>query len=112
MLLSLQKTAKRANIGKRKKRHRNMSSSYYTSSGLVESAGAVQVFNRSIVSNKLRYKTYIGDRDTQSYHEVVKRDPYPGLSIKKDECVCHVQKRSRTSLQNLCIKLKCTIVRR
>ena len=45
----------------------------------MESAGAVP----SIVCNKLRYKTYIGERDTQSYHEVVKSDPQPGLSIKK-----------------------------
>ena len=49
----------------------------------MESAGAVTVFNRSIVCNKLRYKTYIGDGDTQSYHEVVKSDPCPGLYIKK-----------------------------
>ena len=47
----------------------------------MESAGAVTIFNRSIVCNKLRYKTYIGDGDTQSYHEVVKSDPYPGLNI-------------------------------
>ena len=53
------------------------------SSGSMESAGAVTIFNRSIVCNKLRYKTYIGDGDTQSYHEVVKSDPCPGLYIKK-----------------------------
>ena len=63
------------------------------SSGSLESAGAVTIFNRSIICNKLRYKTYIGDGDIQSYHEVVKSDPYPGLSIKRGECVGHVQKR-------------------
>ena len=45
---------------------------------------AVTIFNQSIVCNKLRYKTYIGDKDT--HHEVVKSDPYPSLSIKKGEC--------------------------
>ena len=68
------------------------------SSGLMESAGAVTIFNRSIICNKLRYKTYIGDGDTQSYHEVVKSDPYPGLSIERGECVGHVQKRLGTRL--------------
>ena len=58
------------------------------------------------VCNKLRYKAYIGDGDTQSYHEVVKSDPYTGLSIKKGECVGHVQKRLRTRLRNLSTKLK------
>ena len=43
--------------------------------------------------------------DTQSYHEVVKSDPYPGLSIKKVEFVGHVQKRLGTRLQNLPTKL-------
>ena len=76
------------------------------SSGSMESAGAVTIFNRSIVCNKLRYKTYIGDGDTQSYHEVVKNDPYPGFSIKKGDG--HVQKRLGTHLQNLRTKLKGT----
>ena len=73
--------------------------------GSMESAGAVTIFNQSIVCTKLRYKTYIGDGDTQSYHEVVKSDPYPGLSIKKVEFVGHVQKRLGTRLQNLPTKL-------
>ena len=46
--------------------------------GSMESAGAVTIFSRSIVCNKLQYKTYIGDRDTHSYYQVVKSDPYPG----------------------------------
>ena len=52
----------------------------------MESAGTVTIFNQSNVCNKLRYKTYIGDGDNQLYHEVVKKDPYLGLSIKKVEC--------------------------
>ena len=56
----------------------------------MKSAGAVTIFNRSIVRNKLWYETYIGDGNTQTYHEVVKSDPYSGLSIKKDKCVGHV----------------------
>ena len=67
----------------------------------MESAGAVTIFKQSIVCSKLRYKTYIGDGDTQSYHEVVKSNPYPGLSIKKAESVGHVQKRLGICLQNL-----------
>ena len=58
----------------------------------MEAAGAVKIFQRSIATNKLRYKTYVGDGDTQSYADVVKSDPYPGLHIKKGECVGHAQK--------------------
>ena len=78
------------------------------SSGSIESAGAVTIFNGSTVCNKLRYKTYIDDGDTQSYHEVVKSDPYPGLSIKKGECVGHVQKRLGTCLRKPAYKIKGT----
>ena len=41
----------------------------------MESAGAITIFNRPMVCNKLRYKRNIGDGDTQFYHEVVKGDP-------------------------------------
>ena len=71
-----------------------------TSFGSMESTGAFQIFNQSIIYNKLRYKTYIGDGDTQSYHEVVKSNPCPGLSVG------HIQKRLETHLQNLRTKLK------
>ena len=74
----------------------------------MESAGAITIFNRPMVCNKLRYKTNIGDGDTQFYHEVVKGDPYLGLSLKKCERFDHLQKQLGTRLQNLRTKLKGT----
>ena len=64
------------------------------SSGSMESTGTVTIFNRSNVCNRLRYKTYIGDGDTQLYHEVIKKDPYLGLIIKKVECSKSIGHRS------------------
>ena len=49
---------------------------------------------------------HIGDGDNQSYYEVVKIDLYRGLSIKKGECVGHIQKRLGACLENLHTKLK------
>ena len=55
------------------------------SSGSMEAALAIKILKQSIATNKLRYKTYVGDGDTQSYADVVKSDPYPGLHIKTGE---------------------------
>ena len=44
--------------------------------------------------------TYIGDGDTKSYQNVVAADPCPGYSIKKAECVGHVEKRIGKRLLN------------
>ena len=67
----------------------------------MEAAGTVKIFQRSIATNKLRYKTYVGDGDTQSYADVVKSDPNPGLHIKKGERMGHVQKCVGTRLRGL-----------
>ena len=53
------------------------------------------------MTNKLWYKTYVGNGDTQSYADVVKSDPCPGLHIRKGECVGNVQKHVGTRLQAL-----------
>ena len=65
----------------------------------MESDGIVDCFKNSIVFNKLRYTTYIGDGDTKSYANVVVSDPCPGIIIEKAECVGHVQKRVGTRLR-------------
>ena len=53
----------------------------------MEAEGAKRVFERSIKKHKLRYVEFLGDRDTKSYVNV--KDTYPGIEIKKSECVEH-----------------------
>ena len=45
--------------------------------------------------------SYIGDGDTNSYREVVKKDPYLGTVVQKLECVGHIQKRVGGHLRKL-----------
>ena len=73
------------------------------SSGSMESAGAVQMFTRSIAKNNLIYDKYLGDGDSSSFKDVVDSNPYSehGIIPKKDECVGHVQKRVGTRLRKI-----------
>ena len=73
------------------------------SSGAMESAGAVNIFKRSIANYNVMYNEYLGDGDTCSYNDVVNSEPYKdqGVIPIKLECVGHVQKRLGTRLRNL-----------
>ena len=75
--------------------------SHTSSSGSMESSGAVKMFNRSEEKNDLQYTLYIGDGDTASFKKVKDSDPYPGKEIKKGECVGHLQKRVGTRLRHM-----------
>ena len=60
----------------------------------MESAGAIEIFQRSINNHKLRYNNYIGDGDSSSFNKVVQSKPYgETFMINKLECVGHIQKR-------------------
>ena len=74
---------------------------HHGSAGSMEGAGVIACFKRSLVRNQLRYTTYIGDGDSSSYASVVKANPYPGIDIINNECVCHVQKRVGSRWRNL-----------
>ena len=74
---------------------------HVSSSGAMESEGAIKIFQRSVEVNKLRYKTYIGDGDSSAYQKVVESKPYEGLIPQKAECIGHVQKRVGSRLRNL-----------
>eukprot|EP00112_Aurelia_sp_Birch-Aquarium-sp1_P019844 Seg4999.1 transcript_id=Seg4999.1/GoldUCD/mRNA.D3Y31 product="hypothetical protein" protein_id=Seg4999.1/GoldUCD/D3Y31 len=76
------------------------------SSGSMESAGAVQMFERSVPFLNLRYTGYIGDGDSKAHLSVVEAAPYGDEEIKKLECVGHVQKRMGTRLRNLTQSLR------
>ena len=62
-------------------------------SGTMEMNGVMDCFKASVETRKLRYLTYIGDGDSKGFLNVVACNPYPGFTIKKSECVGHIQKR-------------------
>lgn len=75
---------------------------YVGSSGGMEAAGAVKIFQRSEVSRGVRYTKYLGDGDTKGFQKVVESKPYGNnVKISKLECVGHVQKRLGARLRNL-----------
>ena len=71
------------------------------SAGSMETAGAINIFKRSIAFNGLRYKRYIGDGDSSAFQKVADSNPYPDLQITKGECVGHIQKRVGSRLRKL-----------
>ena len=73
---------------------------YSGSSQSMESSAAVEIWHRSIAQHDLVYGTYIGDGDSSSYRNLLKSDPYDGVvSVKKEECLGHVQKRFKKRLR-------------
>ena len=68
------------------------------SSGAMEAAGAVTMFNYSIKQNKLIYLKYLGDGDTSSF-KVLDSKPYD-IDKSKLEFVGHIRKRLGTRLWN------------
>ena len=57
----------------------------------MEAEGAKRVFERLIKKHKSRYIEFLGDGYTKNYINV--KDTYPGIEIKKLECVGHYQKK-------------------
>ena len=68
----------------------------------MESAGIIQLYERSIDKHNIRYKPFIGNGDSSSYSAVDKLRPYgPMHNIEKSECVNHVTKRMGMNLKAL-----------
>ena len=76
------------------------------SAGAMEAIGALQIFKRSTVFNKLRYTKYCDDGDSKSYQNIESNNVYPGYKIEKSECVSHVQKRVGSRLRSLKVLYK------
>ena len=68
------------------------------SSQAMEPEASRIIWNRSIDKHQLCYSTFIGDGDSKSYQQVVTMDPYPLVSIHKEECLAHVSKRLKKTL--------------
>ena len=81
------------------------------SSGAMEAAGAITIFQSSIKKHKLRYSHYIGDGDTESFRKVADSKPYGDeLDIEKLECIGHYQKRLGNRIRKKRLKLKGNIL--
>ena len=74
------------------------------SAGAMEITGSTRIFKRSIEKNNMCYNEYYGDGDSKSFMKV--KNIYEGLTVKKLECVGHVQKRVGTRLRALKRKKK------
>lgn len=71
------------------------------SSGSMEAAALIEIFSTSEAFNGIRYIEYLGGGDMKSHHDIMAADPYPGMTVKKLECVGHVQKRVGNRLRAL-----------
>ena len=69
------------------------------SAGAMEVKGIKQIYSRSINEHGLRFVRYLGDGDNKSFETI--KSFYPGVTVKKLECVGHVQKRVGARLRNL-----------
>ena len=68
----------------------------------MESAGAINIFHRSVKKYNLRYTKYLGDGDSSSFSKIVESKPYgQDIVIKKLECIGHIQKRIGSRLRQL-----------
>jgi hypothetical protein len=90
-------------IGRFQNKHeQECKANYSGTSGGIEVAGALDIFNRSVASYDVRYTEYLGDGDCRAYDDIVKAKPYGDqVTINKNECIGHVQKRMGTRLRNL-----------
>ena len=72
------------------------------SSGEMEGVGALRIFCRSIEKYKLKYTTFVGDGDSDTFKVVkegVEKKYGPRYHVTKEECIGHVQKRMGNALR-------------
>ena len=77
---------------------------YEGSSGSMEGAGAISIFKRSIHTRKLKYTTFVGDGDSDTFRvvkECIENIYGSRYKVEKEECIGHIQKRMGTALRKL-----------
>lgn len=72
----------------------------------MEGAGIKQIFLRSEEKYKVRYVSYLGDGDSNSFESSVALNPYGNTKIKKLKCINHVSKRLGSRLCRLKMDFK------
>ena len=76
-------------------------SNFQGSSGAMDAAGCVAIFERSVEQYGLRYTEFLGDGDSKAFNLVTEKDVYEDVKVTKLECVGHVQKRMGSRLRAL-----------
>ncbi len=88
-----------------KKAHQsNCRLNFEGSSGSMEGVGASSIFKRSIETRKLKYTTFVGDGDSDTFkvvRECMQSIYGSRYSVEKEECIGHIQKRMGTALRKL-----------
>ena len=74
---------------------------YTGSSGSMDAAGVLAIFQRSIENYSVRYVEFLGDGDSKSHNLLVNEAVYGDIEVTKLECVGHVQKRLGSRLRSL-----------
>ena len=74
---------------------------FHGSSGKMDPAGCVSIFNRSIDKHACRYTEFLGDGDCKAHNQLIADKVYGGKEVKKLECIGHIQKRMGSRLRSL-----------
>lgn len=81
--------------------HETCTANHDGSSGKMEVDAVKEMFGRSEDLLGVKYAYYIGDGDTKTFKAILDFDPYDDVTVKKKECVGHVQKRMGTRLRKV-----------
>ncbi|GFW55569.1 uncharacterized protein TNCV_119531 [Trichonephila clavipes] len=69
---------------------------------MMETVGMVRIFQRLLSHLFVRYTSYIGDGDSETFSSITASNPYgENITVSKIECVGHVQKRMGTRSRKL-----------
>ena len=74
-------------------------SNFEGSSGAMDAAGCVAIFERSVEQYGLCYTEFLGDGDSKAFNLVTEKDVYEVVKVTKLEFVGYVQKHMGSRLQ-------------
>ncbi len=75
---------------------------FHGSSGAMEGEGALEIFKRSIEKRGLKYTTFVGDGDSDTFKTVseeISKIYGERYKVTKEECIGHIQKRMGNALR-------------
>ena len=81
--------------------HINCKANFKGSAPAMEAGGAERIFKRSVVCHGLYYTDFYGDGDSKSHPRVANVYQEVEKSVRKLECIGHVQKRMGAALRKL-----------
>lgn len=71
------------------------------SAGKMEVDAAIEMFQRSESLHALKYANYVEDGDFKTFKGIVESQPYENFTVKKKECIDHVDYCIMRLMQNL-----------